>query len=478
MKPIDIPPELLAVADAISLAGGRSLLVGGTVRDHLLGGLPRAGTEAPGEVDDYDVEVYGLELARLEEVLAAFGEVISVGRSFGVFMVKGLFPGPVPACSFSLPRRDNKVGQGHRGFQVELDPELDFKEAARRRDLTMNSMALEIPGGHLEDPHGGQADIEAGVMRATDAGHFSEDPLRGLRVAQFAARFPGLRPDDELVRLCAALDLAELPGERLLEEFRKLLLKGEKPSVGLEVLRTTGLLRFFPELESMVGVPQDAQWHPEGTVWEHTLMVVDEAAAARLGAGSEEEDLIVMFSALCHDLGKPATTVEVDGRIRSPNHEREGMEPTREFLGRLMASSALVAAVEVLVQDHLAPANFTSQNASARAYRRLARRLDAGGMNARVLFRLAQADHFGRGTADALAREFPAGTEFLRQVELLELEDAGEPDVVLGRHLIDRGLAPGPGFGAVLDRCREIQDETGWKSPEEILERYFSENPD
>ena len=185
-----------------------------------------------------------------------------------------------------------------------------------------------------------------------------------------------------------------------------------------------------------------------------------------------------MFSALCHDLGKPATTVEVDGRIRSPNHEREGMEPTREFLGRLMASSALVAAVEVLVQDHLAPANFTSQNASARAYRRLARRLDAGGMNARVLFRLAQADHFGRGTADALAREFPAGTEFLRQVELLELEDAGEPDVVLGRHLIDRGLAPGPGFGAVLDRCREIQDETGWKSPEEILERYFSENPD
>ena len=142
MKPIDFPPELLAVADAISLAGGRSLLVGGTVRDHLLSGLPRAGTEAPGEVDDYDVEVYGLELARLEEVLAAFGEVISVGRSFGVFMVKGLFPGPVPACSFSLPRRDNKVGQGHRGFQVELDPELDFKEAARRRDLTMNSLSL------------------------------------------------------------------------------------------------------------------------------------------------------------------------------------------------------------------------------------------------------------------------------------------------------------------------------------------------
>ena len=477
MKPIPLPPEILAVAEAITAAGGRALLVGGTVRDWLFAELDPGGTGDTLAADDYDVEVYGLELSRLEEVLASFGEVISVGRSFGVFMIKGLFPGDGPACSFSLPRRDNKVGRGHRGFQVELDPGLDFEEAARRRDLTMNSMGIEIPGGQLEDPHGGQADIEAGIMRATDPVHFSEDPLRGLRVAQFASRFPGLKPDRELVELCAALELSELPGERLLEEFKKLLLKGERPSLGLDFLLSSGLLRFFPELESMVGVPQDAQWHPEGTVWEHTLMVVDEAAAARSGSGSEEEDLIVMFAALCHDLGKPATTVEIEGRVRSPNHEREGIEPTRSFLGRLMAPSALVVAVEVLVQDHLAPANFTSQNASPRAYRRLARRLDAGAMNAKILFRLAEADHFGRGTPDALAREFPAGEEFLRQVGLLELEDAGEPDVVLGRHLIERGLEPGPGFGEVLERCRELQDETGWKDPGQILERYFSENP-
>tara|TARA_B100000586_G_scaffold153774_1_gene111809 strand:+ start:350 stop:925 length:576 start_codon:yes stop_codon:yes gene_type:complete len=156
MKPIPLPPEILAVAEAITAAGGRALLVGGTVRDRLFAELDPGGMADTPAADDYDVEVYGLELSRLEEVLASFGEVISVGRSFGVFMIKGLFPGDGPACSFSLPRRDNKVGQGHRGFQVELDPGLDFEEAARRRDLTMNSMGIEIPGGQLEDPYGGR----------------------------------------------------------------------------------------------------------------------------------------------------------------------------------------------------------------------------------------------------------------------------------------------------------------------------------
>ena len=475
MKHDSLPPEVLDVAGAISEAGGRAFLVGGHVRDWIFSESDRPVASAV-EFNDIDIEVYGLQLARLEEVLGSFGEVISVGRSFGVFKVKGLFSDKWVDCSFSLPRRDNKVGRGHRGFQVELDPELGFEEAARRRDLSMNSIGVEIPGAEVEDPHGGRADIEAGIMRATDPEHFPEDPLRGLRVAQFAARFPWMEPDDALVELCRALDLSELPGERLFEEFRKLLLKGQEPSRGLDFLHRAGLLRFFPELEAMVGVKQDAQWHPEGTVWEHTLLVVDEAAKARRGEGFEEEDLIVMFAALCHDLGKPATTVEVDGRVRSPNHEREGVEPTRQFLGRLRAPSALVAAVEVLVHHHLAPANFVSQAASPKAYRRLARKLDAGGMNARILHRLAEADHFGRTTADALAHEFPAGAEFLRQAELLELEEAGEPDVVLGRHLIARGQEPGPGFSEILDRCREIQDETGWKSSEQILERYFAED--
>ena len=197
----NLPSIILDIAEAIAVAGGRAILVGGFVRDQVLYELERAVPDASGGPDDIDIEVYGLSLEELEGVLETFGEVISVGRSFGVFKVKRLFPDNSQDCSFSLPRRDNKVGSGHRGFQVELDPELGFEEASRRRDLTMNSIGWEIPGGQVEDPHGGRADIESGIMRATDPGHFSEDPLRGLRVAQFAARFPSMQPDDELLEM-------------------------------------------------------------------------------------------------------------------------------------------------------------------------------------------------------------------------------------------------------------------------------------
>ncbi|MCZ6796215.1 MAG: HD domain-containing protein [Planctomycetota bacterium] len=392
-----IDPEILEVSRKISRAGGRALLVGGSVRDPLLGI----------ESKDHDLEVYGLPLAKLEEVLSGLGEVIRVGRAFGVLRVKGL------DVDFSLPRRDSKTGRGHRGFQVELDPQLTFADAARRRDLTINSMGLDPLTGELLDPHGGKADLERGVLRATDPAHFAEDPLRGLRVAQFAARF-AMDADEELERLSAALDLEELPGERLFEEFRKLLLKGRRPSLGLEFLRRTELLRFFPELEAMVGVPQDPHWHPEGTVWEHTLLVVDEAAAARID--EEGEDLAVMFGALCHDLGKPAVTLEEDGRIRSPRHEEEGVAPTESFLGRLRAPNDLVRQVVALVRHHLAPAHFQASGSTPKAFRRLTRKLQQAGVSARTLHRVAMADHFGRTTPDALERRFPSGDEFLRRM--------------------------------------------------------------
>ena len=449
-------PAVERIAKAVDAAGGRAILVGGFVRDRLLGVATK----------DVDVEVHGVDLATLEELLGGFGEVIAVGRAFGVLRVKGV------DCDFSMPRRDNKTGRGHRGFQVDLDPGLDFATAARRRDLTINSIGLDAITDEILDPHGGRADLKAGVLRATDPARFPEDPLRGVRVAQFAARFE-MAPDDELLTLCRDLDLSELPGERLFGEFRKLLLRGKRPSLGLEFLRASRLLRFFPELEAMVGVPQDPRWHPEGTVWEHTMLVVDEAAASR--EGDEGEDLIVLFGALCHDLGKPATTVvDEEGRIRSPGHEPEGVGPTRSLLERLRSPGDLVDAVTVLVAHHLAPAHFCACGAKPRAYRRLARKLEAGGVNARILLRLARADHFGRTTPDALAREFPAGDEFLRQAEVLQVEERAVGDVVLGRHLIARGMTPGPGFGEILSACREIQDETGWDDPQRILEHHLA----
>jgi tRNA nucleotidyltransferase (CCA-adding enzyme) len=453
---VQAPEPVQEVARAVRAAGGRALVVGGWVRDRELG---HAGK-------DLDVEVFGLDLHALERVLQAFGPVIPVGRAFGVLRVKGL------DVDFSLPRRDSKVGPGHRGFEVQFDPTLDFAAAARRRDLSMNSMGFDPLTGELLDPHDGRRDMRAGVLRATDPKTFAEDPLRGIRVAQLAARF-GMRPDAELVGLCAELDLSELPGERILVEFEKLLLRGIHPSMGLEVLRETGMLQGFPELLALIGVPQEVEWHPEGDVWVHTLMVVDEAARLRDGGA---DDLALMFGALCHDFGKPsATLVDPAGRVRSPAHDVAGLEPTARFLARMRASHELSRRVAGLVEHHLAPILFVKQSAGDKAYRRLARKLDAAGISFELLVRVATADHFGRTTPEALARQFPEAHRFLTRAAELSVRDEPPRDAVQGRHLLARGMLPGPDFGPILDRCREVQDETGWLDPERILERVLGE---
>jgi tRNA nucleotidyltransferase (CCA-adding enzyme) len=443
-----LDPRIVGISRAIENAGGRAVIVGGFVRDRLMGKPSK----------DIDVEVFGLSLKDLEIVLRRFGEIQSIGRSFGVLQVKGL------SVDFSLPRIDSKIAPGHRGFTVAFDPSLGFEEASRRRDLTINSMGLDIATGEILDPHGGQHDLAGKVLRATDARYFPEDPLRGLRVAQFAARFL-MAPDRNLERLCMDLDFSELPPERIFEEFRKMLLKGEKPSAGLEFLRTTKLLRFFPELHGLVGLVQDPVWHPEGSVWTHTLMVVDEAVLLRDGSDSDEA---LMFAALCHDLGKQTTT-EDDGRIRSLSHDIEGVKLTESFLKRLRAPAGLATAVGALVQHHMAPASLVEGGAKPGAYRRLSRRLEAVGVQMETLARLARADHFGRETPEAKLRTYPAGDRFMDIAAELEVEVRAPRDVVMGRHLIARGLDPGPRFGEILDRCREVQDETGWEDPERIL---------
>ncbi|MCC6271557.1 MAG: CCA tRNA nucleotidyltransferase, partial [Microbacteriaceae bacterium] len=221
---ISVDDVILSIARTIDAAGGRALLVGGVVRDALLGFTSK----------DYDLEIYGLTLDQLETLLARYGHVIAVGRSFGVLRVKGI------DADFSLPRRESKTGRGHRGFLVECDPTLTFEAAARRRDVTINSIGYDVLTEELLDPHGGQRDLTEGVLRATDPAHFGEDPLRALRVAQLTARFE-FSVDPSLETLCSEQDLSELAHERIFEELRKLLVKGKRPSLGLEFLRRTTL---------------------------------------------------------------------------------------------------------------------------------------------------------------------------------------------------------------------------------------------
>jgi len=450
-----IDPRILEMARAVAKAGGRALLVGGCVRDRLLG------TDSK----DYDVEVFGLAPEALSDVLAPFGEIIEVGRAFGVLKVKGI------DADFSLPRRDSKRGRGHRGFDVYFDPDLDFAEASRRRDLTINSIGLDPITGEILDPHGGRADLERGILRATDAAHFAEDPLRGLRAAQFAARLE-MTPDDALTELSSQLDLEELAPERVFEELRKLLIKARRPSLGFEFLRRAGLLVIFPEIAALQGVPQDPEWHPEGDVWLHTMMVLDEAAGLRTGS---DTDMALMYAALCHDFGKPETTVEDGTRILSPKHDVVGAGMARTFLERLRAPAALCRQVEALVRYHLAPALYVAQGTTAKGYRRLARKLDSAGVNIELLAQVARADHWGRTTEEARRRIFPAADTFLAEAEAAAVRHEAPRDVVQGRHLTARGLEPGPHFADILGRCREIQDRTGWSDADKILDKVLSE---
>ena len=265
---------------------------------------------------------------------------------------------------------------------------------------------------------------------------------------QFIARFD-LSPTSETTSLCQGIELEDLPSERLWEEWKKLILKGKNLFAGLCFLRASKWLRHFPELEALVGCEQDPEWHPEGDVWTHTLHCMNAFARERIG--NEWEDLVVGFAVLCHDLGKPATTYRSDdGRIRSPLHEPRGEEPTRSFLSRLTNQKDLHEEVVPLVRRHLTPRIFYQDQAGDGAIRRLAgkvKRIDR-------LVRVASADIAGRPPRKD---DFPEGPWLLKRANDLKVVNEEPKPLVLGRHLIERGLQPGPGFGPILKKCFEAQ---------------------
>ncbi len=448
MRAFPVDAALARLVGVIVASGGRPVAVGGAVRDHLLGLPPK----------DIDVEVHGVELAPLEAALTAQFRVEAVGRSFGVLKVVVTGEaGAVPETfDVSLPRRESKVSRGHRGFVVESDPGMGFPAAAARRDFTLNALGIDLVDGALLDPWGGAADLARGVLRHVSEA-FDEDPLRVLRACQFAARF-ALAIDDATLARCRALqgELATLPVERIWVEFQKLA-RGAWPSIGLAALVDTGALALFPELAALRGCPQEPEWHPEGDVWVHTLMVTDEAARiARAQALNADEVLVTVLGALCHDLGKPPTTVFFEGRIRSMDHESAGELPTRSFLARIGAPQALVDAIVPVVRDHLKPHALFRERAKIKdgAVRRLAVRVPID-----RLVRVASADYRGRTTADALSGEDPASDWLLAEAARLDVARQAPKPILLGRHLQARGMPAGPAMGVLLKEAFEAQLE-------------------
>jgi len=424
-----------AIARAVRDDGGRALIVGGWVRDRVMGRPSK----------DMDVEVFGVPSDRLKALLARFGSVNTVGESFTVYKVAGL--------DVSLPRRESKTGRGHKGFTVEGDPALSYAEAARRRDFTVNAIAWDPLTEEYLDPFNGQQDIERRTLRAVDARTFAEDSLRVLRAVQFAARFEFV-VDPGTATLCRAIALDDLPAERVWGEIEKLLLRARRPSIGFALALELGIVeRLFPELDVLVGCPQEPEWHPEGDVWVHTLLVIDEARK-RIDDLEYPQQVAVMLGAVCHDLGKPATTAFVDGRIRSLEHEEQGVPPARSFLDRLNVHSLQGYDVrrEVLgiVANHLKPGMFCKAQPPVGdgAFRRLAQKVDL-----ELLARVARADCEGRGGGfDCSAMDW-----FVNRARELGVEHAPPEPLVKGRHLLELGVKPGPAVGEVLKQVYERQ---------------------
>jgi tRNA nucleotidyltransferase (CCA-adding enzyme) len=430
-----LPAPVQAIAQSVRDAGGRALIAGGWVRDHLLG-LPSK---------DVDLEVYGVPAASLRALLERVGRVDAVGESFTVYRVAGV--------DVALPRRESKVGRGHRGFDVHGDPDMSMTDACRRRDFTINAMLFDPLTGDVFDPFDGRRDLDAGLLRMVDEITFPDDSLRVLRALQLAARF-GLTMEAATRGVCRRIALDDLPSERIVGELEKLLLIARRPSAGFALGLDLGVIHaLIPEMASLVGCPQEPEWHPEGDVWVHTLMVLDEARAV-VDDLDRARGLTIMLGAVCHDFGKPLTTSVVDGRIRSPGHEPEGIAPTLAWLDRLNLHTIdgfdVRHHVVGLVACHLAPGMWhkSSTPVSDGAFRRLAQKVDL-----ELLARFARADCRGRtGEFDCSAMDW-----FLERARALGVEHRPPAPLLMGRHLLAMGLEPGPGIGRILKVIYERQ---------------------
>ncbi len=448
----------------------QALIVGGFVRDALFGAHPK----------DADMEVYGLHADRLESLLDQLfpDKVNKVGKAFGILKVA-----VEPGIEFdvSIPRRDSKQGTGHTGFVVSGDPTMTIKEAARRRDFTFNALAADPLTGEVFDEFGGIEDVRLRQLRVTDPKLFQDDPLRVYRGMQFVGRMDlsvEKRSMELMKEMAKTREMSELPPDRIREEFSKLLLKAPRPSRGFEFAREVGLIKeYFPELHALIDVPQEKEWHPEGDVWIHSMMVVDAAANIvrdQKRGLSEDEKVQIMFGALAHDFGKPSTTEIKDGRIRSINHEEAGRIPARAFSERLRLSNTLTRVLETVAAEHLKPDMLwrayqkdaglpKALKNYANAVRKLLSRIHP--VSWRVLIAASEADSRGRTLPDAATKAYQAGLFMAEVVTRYQLDVEPTKKLVGGKDILalveEFGLPrPKPvDFGKYIAEVERLRDQ-------------------
>ena len=417
------------IAQRVAQQGGRVYYVGGLVRDRLLGR----------ESKDVDIEVHGVTAQALEDILDSLGQRTQIGASFGIYGLRHY------ELDIAMPRREQATGRGHRDFAVFVDPFLGTEKAAMRRDFTMNALMEDVLTGEIVDHFGGQADIRRGIVRHVNDASFAEDPLRVLRAAQFSARF-GFPVAEETVSLCRTMELTALASERVYAELEKALLKAARPSVFFDVLRRMGQLGdWFGEVQALIGIPQEPRFHPEGDVWNHTMLVLDQAAALRAQA---KEPAAFMLSALCHDLGKQHALQNDHGRLRALGHEEAGIPLAQALLTRLTSEKRLHKYVASMVALHMRPNLMAAQKSGLKRFCHLFDR----SVCPEDLLLLAKADALGR----AIEQDYAPTESCLRQMYARYLEIMARP-FVQGADLVAAGFAPDKDFGPALAYAHKLR---------------------
>lgn len=424
---------LQVIAADIAARGGRAFYVGGYVRSQII-------KTDPADGEDIDIEVYYLDMEELQSLLSHYGPTRLVGKSFPIIKISGH-----PDWDFTLP--------------AKLD--ISFAEACARRDFTINSMMMDILSGEIIDFYRGRNDIADKIVKHTSPTVFIEDPLRVYRAVGFAARFNfAIHP--ETIEIIMHIDLSSVNRERIYEELKKLLLLSPQPSIGLRYLQTTGVLeRMHPLLFQLIGCAQSPRNHPEGDVWEHTLLVVDQAARLRASSSNPEA---LMFAALLHDIGKPLTSQVKGDKITTYGHDVLGEKLARSFLQELTHNRTLINEVAVLIREHMHPNLLYKdrEHVTDKAIRKLVDRV-----NLRELLLIAEADLMGRGVENNFddVRKW-----YMEKVFSLGLDpDKKIEPLVQGRDLLRMGLRPGPTYAKTLAEAFELQLEG--KTKEAILEQ-------
>lgn len=401
--PMIVQEPVLQLCRAVSEAGGRALLVGGWVRDYLRGCSS----------NDYDLEVYHLEPDVLRHLLETQGTVNPVGAAYTVYKVRLRYQRRSLVADVSLPRRESKIGRGHRGFVVTGDPFMTFEEAARRRDFTINAILFDPLTQEVIDPFNGRADLDNHLIRLVDPATFVEDSLRVLRAMQFAARLE-FTIDPQTMAHCREIDLHDLPAERIWGEVEKWLLRSARPSIGLQAARELGILeQLWPELQS---ADLNALGHSLDLAFEETAPL------------DYPRRVTVMIAILCRNftLGIPAVERFLD---RLSLHTIERYDVRRQILS--------------LVTHRNLPFTWSERAVTDGDYRRLALEVEPG-----LLARVESA---------TCPDQRMIVDHFLDRVRQLGVEITPPPPLLLGRHLLQLGHPPGPRIGEITRAVYQLQ---------------------